>query len=680
MNSISKIHETKYKYIFFDIFDTLLYRKVQPEFTKKIWANHLTSSLDLNINMIELYSLRNKLEQELGERNYNTGKDWEFKYIDLIKEIYKRIDTNITEKEFITLSTTLEVGIESSVLIPHEDIIKEIKIAKKKNKKIYCVSDMYLSKEMLSSIFENLGIKNLFDDIYVSCEYLVNKKSGKLYEKVIKDIKAKNSECIMIGDNKSSDYEIPKKIGIDAIHIDRTKQYKKYDEFLKEHNETIVYNKFRELQTGNTDNFENSIFSLYRFISRLYFNLIKNNLDEVFFLSREGEFLKKLFDKFVETVDNKKIKSHYILVSRKATYLPSLKSINKEDFSVLLQQYVYISINEFFKSLNFEKNELEAIKKSLMIDFEKTSTKGFNSREKEEIKELIAGNFDKKIIYLYSSKILQIIKKNKTFADIYEKNRIEQSALFKKYIKQFTNEKRICVVDIGWNGSIQDNIQNILGDKYEVTGYLYGLVSRNPEKCKNKEGLVFTNVPEVSNNFELYCENRTIYEILLGASHGSANRYVEKNGHVEVLTFEKEEERKIYTNVISKIQNDMLDIFKELVNILANEYYNDKYIKKEINRIHYKMLYKPTKKQLTFFNRIYHYENFGVFEFTDFRLHNKLTPYFYLKENAKYFLKRKHFFDTSFWPVLKLYNEKLFIPRFIYVNHKMLKYKRKGLI
>ena len=101
----------------------------------------------------------------------------------------------------------------------------------------------------------------------------------------------------------------------------------------------------------------------------------------------------------------------------------------------------------------------------------------------------------------------------------------------------------------------------------------------------------------------------------------------------------------------------MLDIFNELVNILANEYYNDKYIKKEINRIHYKMLYKPTKKQLTFFNRIYHYENFGVFEFTDFKLHNKLTLYFYLKENAKYFLKRKHFFDTSFWPVLKLYNE-----------------------
>ena len=50
------------------------------------------------------------------------------------------------------------------------------------------------------------------------------------------------------------------------------------------------------------------------------------------------------------------------------------------------------------------------------------------------------------------------------------------------------------------------------------------------------------------------------------------------------------------------------------------------------------------------------------------------------KENAKYFLKRKHFFDTSFWPVLKLYNEKLFIPRIIYVTNKKLKYKRKGLI
>lgn len=680
MNNISKIHENKYKYIFFDIFDTLLYRKVQPEFTKKIWANHLTSALDLNVTMIELYTLRNKLETVLGEKNYKIGKDREFKYIDLIKEIYARIKTNITENEFIALATNIEIGVESSVLIPHENIIKEIEKARKNNKKIYCVSDMYLSKKMLNTIFENLGIRDLFDDIYVSCEYLVNKKSGRLYEEVIKDIKAKNSECIMVGDNKLSDYEMPTKIGIDAIHIDRKKQYEKYDDFIKEHNEEVVYSKFEKLKNGNTDNFENSIFSLYRFISRLYFNLIKNNLDEVFFLSREGEFLKKLFDRFVETVDNQKIKSHYILVSRKATYLPSLRSINKEDFCALLQQYVYISINEFFKSLNFEKKDLETISESLIIDFKKADTKEFSNIEKEEIKELIEGNFDKKIIYLYNSKILQIIKKNKTFAEIYEKNRVEQSALFKKYIKQFTDKKRICVVDIGWNGSIQDNIQRILGDEYKVSGYLYGLVSRSPEKCKNKEGLVFTNVPKVSNNFELYGENKTVYEILLGASHGSANRYIEKNGHVEVLTFEKEEERKIYLNVISKIQTNMLEIFNELLNIFANEYYDDKYIKKEINRIHYKMLYEPTKEQLTFFNRIYHYENFGVFEFTNFKLHNKLTPYFYFKENAKYFLKRKHFFDTSFWPVLKLYNEKLFIPRFIYVTNKKLKYKMKGLI
>ena len=98
MNNISKIHEKKYKYIFFDIFDTILYRNVQPEFTKKIWANHLCTTLDLKMNMKELYALRNKMEQELGEKSYNAGNDWEFKYIDLIKEIYRRINTNITEK------------------------------------------------------------------------------------------------------------------------------------------------------------------------------------------------------------------------------------------------------------------------------------------------------------------------------------------------------------------------------------------------------------------------------------------------------------------------------------------------------------------------------------------------------------------------------------------------------
>ena len=220
----------------------------------------------------------------------------------------------------------------------------------------------------------------------------------------------------------------------------------------------------------------------------------------------------------------------------------------------------------------------------------------------------------------------------------------------------------------------------ILGKDYNVTGYLYGLISRNPDKCKKKQGLIFTNVPDYSKNFILYGENRSIYEILLGASHGSANKYKEENGKVIVTTFEKEEEKQIYENVISHIQKDMFTIYEKLEDLFINGYYDNKKIAKKINKVHFDMLFSPSKEQLKFFNKIYHYENFGVFEFSKFNLKKDFTIKFYLKENAKYILKRKSFFNDAFWPTLKLHNEKLYIPQFTYKMYQKLRLIKKGVL
>lgn len=685
MIDIKEIHNKKYKNVFFDIFDTIVSRTVQPEYTKKVWANHMVKRCQLNMSMIDLYKKRNRLETSLGEKNSLSGNDWEFKYIDLLTSLYDEIKTNLTLEEFSKIATEIEIDIESNVQKPDEKVLAEIKKARKEKKKIYCISDMYLSKDMIMQIFKNLKIADYFDDIFISCEYLKNKRSGKLYEVVLKELNAKPEECIMIGDNKHSDYSMPKEKGMEAIHLDRNKNYKKYEKFEQENNPEIVLSNFTNLLQTNTDNFEHSIFTLYEFTEKLYYQLLNDNLDEVFFLSREGEYLKKLFDEYQKHIYGKKIKTNYLLVSRKATYLPSLKPLAQEDFAGLLQQYVYINLKEFLGSLNLSKEEMEEILNSYSADCKTLiKTAELNENEAKEMKAIIDKDYNQKIIYLYESKILKYLKKNKKFQEIYEHNRKEQSNLFKKYIKGMTKEKRICVVDIGWNGSIQDNIANILGKDYDVTGYLFGLVTRKDPtevaKENNKQGLIFTNVPKVSKNFELFVENRSVFEVLLGASHGSANRYVEKNNKVEVLTFEKKEERDIYVNVISKIQNSMMKTFQEMIKLFANGYYDNKKIVKEINRAHFNMVFYPTEEQLNFFNKIYHYENFGVFEFTEFKLKKKLNLKYYLKENLKYFLKHKAFFYDAFWPVLKLSNEKLYLQKALYIHGKKGKLKRRGVI
>ena len=684
MKGLEKLHDKKYKFVFFDIFDTIVKRSVFPENTKRIWANHLAKSLDSDITMIEIYEARQKIEYNLGYKNNKSGHDFEFTYKDLIKELYKMFDFKISQKSFMELSTKIEVSAESAVQIVDEEVITEIKKLKKEGKKIYCVSDMYLSKEMIKQIFTNHGIDNYFDDFFISCEYLKNKKSGALYEVVMKNIKAKAEECIMVGDNKYSDYESPKTKKIEAIHLNREKNHQEYQKMQESsfEFEKTIYNKLEELSSTSTNNFEHLVFSLYIFIEKLYFNLVREGRKEVFFLSREGEFLKKLFDEYVKNIHGEKIKSYYLLVSRKATYLPSLKSLEKENFDYLLNQYSYTSIEELLKSLNFSKEDLKKIEESSTDENRKIIKQlELNKDEENSLKHIVNTDLKERVYSLNKSCILRRLKNNETFKNLYEKNRVEQNTLFKKYIKQFTDNSDICLVDVGWNGSIQDNITNILGDSYKVSGYLVGYVSRVPKPNKSKKGLLFSNVPEESLNYNLFNESRSLYEVLLGASHGSANRYYEEDGVVKVALFNKKEEQDIYINVVSKIQDRMFKLFKQLLDVLEDNYYDENKVEKRINQIHYKMIFCPNKEQLNFFSKIYHYENFGVFEFTEFKSNKKMTWKYYIKENAKYYLRHRNFFyDSWYWPLQKLYTEKLFVPRFTYKLGKKMDLKRKGVI
>ena len=145
------------KYIFFDIFDTILSRKIEPEYVKKIWCNYIVKTFDLNINMEDLYKKRNEIEFSLGDENHNKGYDYEFTYESVVLKLYDYInDKNISYKTFYKICEETEINIESNVLYPNKDILDLIK-NNYKTKKIICVSDMYV-----------------FQNIFINILYLVN--------------------------------------------------------------------------------------------------------------------------------------------------------------------------------------------------------------------------------------------------------------------------------------------------------------------------------------------------------------------------------------------------------------------------------------------------------------------------------------------------------------------------
>ena len=141
---LEELHDKKIKFVLFDIFDTLVSRKIQPEYVKKIWANQLIKYFKLELIATDLYLLRNRIEENLGNENLTLGNDCEITYDSIIEKLYKELKIKIPYKKFLDGCKKIEINIESKVLTPDQNIIKEIKKLKKEGKKINCVSDMYL--------------------------------------------------------------------------------------------------------------------------------------------------------------------------------------------------------------------------------------------------------------------------------------------------------------------------------------------------------------------------------------------------------------------------------------------------------------------------------------------------------------------------------------------------------
>ncbi|MDB8558563.1 HAD family hydrolase [Turicibacter sanguinis] len=645
----------------FDIFDTILTRTVNPESIKKIWAKEINRQYCLTSNNSELYKIRFDLEAQMCQQNQKNGFDLDFNVEKLYFELanqFKIEDVN----RFVETCIAQEIAIESRCQVIDQNWLDAIRKIKQEypNIKIICISDMYLTKNMLTEILKNHGVFNLLDGLYVSSEYLITKRSGKLYSHLLQELGWNPEKVLMVGDNKISDVENSQSLGMMVYHIDREAQHQQYNTWEKTINDTYIQKEIKELFKMNPEeSFENIAAALYLYIEKLYNKLKYNQVEDVFFLSREGEFLKVLFDYYQTSIGVEKINSHYLIVSRKSTFLPSLKALEEEDFYNLFRQYIHMSISEFLNSLNFIPSDIELLKNSLDLDFKNKITDFPNSKE------------------------FKVLKNNDVFKTIYETNRVLQKENFIQYVKSFNVDlmKGLHIVDVGWKGTIQDNIYNILNQEINVVGYYTGLVaSGNATNHNQKMGLLFSLYPEKTSNYMIYSENRALFEMILGASHGSANRYLRNGDEIELELFNKEEEKVLFETIVQPMQVKIYERFTKLNELLLNKAYDDRVVERTLNDVHAQLVFFPTKRQLSFFEKMYHYENFGVFEFSTFNTSMNKNFKAKVKEYQLFMKQPITYLGNSFWPLYKLYQNDLVALSKVYQGARYIQLKINRLI
>jgi len=183
----------KAEVVSFDVFDTLIMRRVL--YPKDIFMlagdevfakNRIKAESDKNPNIHEIYD---RVQQILGISN-ETKNSWK----------------------------TTEILTEKKYLIQRKKMCEMFEYAKSIGKEIYLVSDMYLPKDILGEMLNELGINIDAEHIIVSCDCRLWKSEGLF--NILKN-KAANKKILHIGDNYEADVLSAKKCGIDDVfHIE----------------------------------------------------------------------------------------------------------------------------------------------------------------------------------------------------------------------------------------------------------------------------------------------------------------------------------------------------------------------------------------------------------------------------------------------------------------------------
>ena len=341
---------------------------------------------------------------------------------------------------------------EKSVVFPVDEMAEAIKKVRLLDKRVVCISDMYLNRDQIESLLGQCGYSGLFDNCYVSSEYKLRKRTGRLFKLMLNKEGIPAHRWAHFGDNRRDDCLPPRKMGGRSYHFmpnerkSFLKTFSRLERLSKVHPEWAGAALVEMLRnTKNPKRFRDLRYDigfwilgpvLANFIHRAIDRINQENIELVLFPAREGFVLQEIFQKIKpHALYNKKVRESYCFLTRKITFPASV---------------VHIGIREAIKGFSF--TEFPSIRTMLMRlgmepdRFENLARKcGFDSIDCEIIDPFEDFNFLR-------------FTQHPEFRQSLEQNHRKHYSLLDKYLEQlgFWDSQRVAIVDVGWQGTVQD--------------------------------------------------------------------------------------------------------------------------------------------------------------------------------------------------------------------------------
>ncbi len=483
-----------------DIWDTILRRRCHPDEVKLYTARGLLLSWWREVrpelrHPVSLLHLRQRCEHEIGREAQALGMDDEYRLMDVL-ERWAGYAMSAPEAgragEIARWAYELEMAQEREVTYADEQVQGLLEVSN--GSKRVALSDFYVGSSELHSLLELKAPRVRVDEVVVSCEVGLNKRSGRLYTYMHDRARVTPGQHAHIGDNPEVDVLTPHRLGVRTVRYApaaqeaRRAEHRKRWELRQGGVGGLVGALRRDIAgsvraPGRLTAAQREMFYFGARCAPLYVGLVLRAIEQAIYLgvprvhyfTREGVFFQRVHDVIAGTAPGRSLlgvdlpTSELLEVSRLSTFCASIREVSVREFMRVWNLYSTQSISGLLATLDIPE---------------------LSVRPLLGIHGLDAGEA---ICHPWLDPRVRALLADRRFAGTLERVRTSRRAVLREYLagRGFEDDGSAkVVVDIGWRGTIQDNLAHLYPG-CRITGVYLGMHRVLNEQPGNVEKIAY---------------------------------------------------------------------------------------------------------------------------------------------------------------------------------------------